>query len=315
MAEAIQVARTAVFSRMSGAVSARITPMGYKAMTMQPTGHPEASVTVATIGDLTSVSVQDVPVDRIRPEDGLARKRDREGHQELQRSIKQFGVLTPITVRPAPDSSGDFLLIKGQGRTLACRLLGIAAIPAIVVDSNFAEDEKVQQFLVENVARLKMRPVDRALLVHRARQAGEETSGIAKRFGLSAVTVRRLLAQLEDVTQSEVAALRAGDVNLAVHAVIARHVGALERAEVITLVASSNINAKDLESVFGAIGWQQLAALGASHTSGRLALLAWVCGALDKVQGGSIKERFRRIASQMPAVLGHIPATISADGK
>src|SRR5260370_5717989 len=94
--------------------------------------------------------VQDIPVDRIRPEDGLGRKRDRDGHRELCRSIELFGVLTPITVRRAPDSSGEFLLIKGQGRTLACRLLGISRIPALLVDDHFDDTEKVQQFLVEN---------------------------------------------------------------------------------------------------------------------------------------------------------------------
>jgi hypothetical protein len=46
--------------------------------------------------------LQQIPVARIRPEDGLDRKRDRDGHRELKRSIEQFGVLTPITVRPAP---------------------------------------------------------------------------------------------------------------------------------------------------------------------------------------------------------------------
>src|SRR6266540_2469951 len=132
-----------------------------------------------------ALQVQRVPVARIRPEDGLGRKRDRDGHRELQRSIAQFGVLTPITVRPAPDGSGDYFLIKGQGRTLACRLLGIAKIPAIVVDDEYAENMKVQQFLVENVARLKMRPIDRALLITRARQDGEETAEVAKRFGVS----------------------------------------------------------------------------------------------------------------------------------
>ena len=138
-----------------------------------------------------------VPVARIRPEDGLGRRRDREGHRELCRSIEQFGVLTPVTVRRAPDGTGDYLLIKGQGRTLACRLLGIETIPAIVVNNRFAENEKVQQFLVENVARLRMRPIDRALLIARARQEGEETAEVARRFGVSAATVRRLEAQLE----------------------------------------------------------------------------------------------------------------------
>src|SRR5947208_11052471 len=90
--------------------------------------------------------VQKIPVSRIRPEEGLGRKRDRDGHRELRNSIQQFGVLTPVTVRLAPDGSGDYLLIKGQGRTLACRMLGIKKIPAMVVDDEFADSEKVQQF-------------------------------------------------------------------------------------------------------------------------------------------------------------------------
>ncbi len=118
----------------------------------------------AAVADRSRYRIRDVPVARIRPEEGLGRKRDREGHKELQRSIQQFGVLTPITVRPAPDDSGEYLLINGQGRTLACSLLGRKTIPAIVVDDAHAEAEKVQQFLVENVARLKMRPIDRARL-------------------------------------------------------------------------------------------------------------------------------------------------------
>src|SRR5690606_17232905 len=104
------------------------------------------------------------------------------------------------------DGSDDFLLIKGQGRTLACRMLGIEFIPAHVIES-YDEIEKVQQFLVENVARLKMRPVDRALLSHRAREDGEEPRDIALRFGVTPISVRRLVAQLDGVSPSEVKAL------------------------------------------------------------------------------------------------------------
>ena len=195
-----------------------------------------------------------MPVARIRPEDGLGRKRDREGHRELCRSIEQFGVLTPITVRRAPDATGDYLLIKGQGRTLACRLLGIDKIPAIIVSDRFAENEKVQQFLVENVARLRMRPIDRALLIARARQEGEETAEVARRFGVSAATVRRLEAQLEGATSSEVAALKSGNVNLALHAVIARHVALNERPDVVAAVASYSLRAKEMEALFACLG-------------------------------------------------------------
>ena len=217
---------------------------------------------------------------RIRPEDGLGRKRDREGHRELCRSIEQFGVLTPVTVRRAPDGTGDYLLIKGQGRTLACRLLGIDEIPAIVVDDRFAENVKVQQFLVENVARLRMRPIDRAFLIARARQEGEETAEVARRFGVSAATVRRLEAQLEGASSSEVAALKSGSVNLALHAVIARHVPLNERPDVVAAVAPYSLRPKEMEALFVALGWRNLVALGSEYRQHRLLLLTGLAESL-----------------------------------
>lgn len=257
-------------------------------------------------------TVRDVAVSRIRPEAGLDRKRDRDGHRELQRSIEQFGVLTPITVRLAPDNSGDLLLIKGQGRTLACRLLGIEKIPAIVVDDKFADTEKVQQFLVENVARLKMRPVDRALLIHRARQSGEETADIARRFGVAPATVRRLLAQLEGASSTEVATLRAGNVNLGMHAVVARHVTPVERPFVLEVVSRSSLKTKEAEALFVALGWRVLETLGPRLRTQRMTLLSWASSALEQVPSGSTKERLRQLALKLPMELAkHVSRPMS----
>lgn len=252
------------------------------------------------VRDGTSYALRNIPVVRIRPEDGLDRKRDKEGHRELQRSIERFGVLTPITVRIAPDGSGDYLLIKGQGRTLACRLLGIDVIPAIVVDERYAESEKVQQFLVENVARLKMSPIDRALLIHRARQDGEETAKIAQRFGVAPATVRRLLAQLEGASSAEVATLRAGDVKLSTHAIVARYVRPPERPGVLEIVARSSSKTKELDALFMALGWNALEELGASHRTQRLRLLRWAVSALDQIPAGPTKERLNQLALRLP---------------
>jgi ParB/RepB/Spo0J family partition protein len=244
--------------------------------------------------------LQQVAVERIRPEDGLGRKRDREGHRDLCRSIEQFGVLTPITVRPAPDGSGEYLLIKGQGRTLACRLLGISKIPAVVVDDHFADTEKVQQFLVENVARLRMRSIDRALLIAHARREGEETAEVAKRFGVSYSTVRRLEMQLEGATSGEVLALRANDLNLSLHAVIARNVESKDRAAVIRAIGPSGIRARELEELFAAIGWRDLVELGAKYRTQRLKLLKWSCETLSELPRTQTKERLRQMALRLP---------------
>jgi ParB/RepB/Spo0J family partition protein len=247
--------------------------------------------------------LQQVPVARIRPEDGLGRKRDREGHKELCRSIEQFGVLTPITVRPAPDGSGDYLLIKGQGRALACNLLDMKTIPAIVVSDAYADDQKVQEFLVENVARLKMRPIDRALLIAHARRDGEETAEVAARFGVSAATVRRLEAQLDGASSGEVAALRAGSVNLAMHAVITRHVASAERAEVIDIISTHTVRTREMDAVFLALGWRELAKLGDEVQDQRLRLLDWVCSTLTSLPAGLVEDRLRELALQLPVEL------------
>ena len=247
--------------------------------------------------------LQQVRVDLIRPEEGLGRRRDREGHKELCRSIEQFGVLTPITVRKAPDESGEFLLIKGQGRTLACQLLGITTIPAVVVDNQFADTEKVQQFLVENVARLKMSPVDRALLITHARREGEETAEVAKRFGVSASTVRRLELQLDGATSGEVSALRACNLSLSLHAVIARHVAPGERADVICAIGPTGVRSRDLEELLLGIGWRKLAELGPAHRVDCLKLITWACETLATLPRDSTKQRIAQLAAKVVCIL------------
>jgi ParB/RepB/Spo0J family partition protein len=258
--------------------------------------------------------IQNIPVARIRPEDGLGRKRDREGHRDLRKSIEQFGVLTPVTVRVAPDETGDYLLIKGQGRTLACQMLGLDKIPAVVVDNEYAENEKVQQFLVENVARLRMRPVDRALLIARARAQGEETADVAKRFGVTPSTVRRLEAQLDGATKHEVAALKKGTVNLALHAVIAKHVDADERGDIVAVIAKHTLKTKDVETLFTALGWNELVELGKDQRTERLLLIAWACSELAGMKKGSTEDRFKRLAEALPLTLGADQVTQRAVG-
>ena len=109
-----------------------------------------------------------------------------------------------------------------------------------------------------------MRPIDRALLIARARQEGEETAEVARRFGVSAATVRRLEAQLDGATSSEVAALKSGNVNLALHAVIARHVAPNERPDVVAAVGHTRSGPRRWRRYSLRLGWRSLVDLGPS---------------------------------------------------
>jgi hypothetical protein len=143
------------------------------------------------------------------------------------------------------------------------------------VTEHFSDEEKVQQFLVENVARLKMTSVERALLIAHARRSGEETSDVAHRFGVSATTVRRLELQLADVRADELAALRGGSLTLATHAIITKYADDGDRSEMVAIVEDLKPNASTLNSLLAALSWRQLAALGPKYRTERLALLRW----------------------------------------
>jgi ParB/RepB/Spo0J family partition protein len=52
--------------------------------------------------------------------------------------IREKGVLAPIIVTPR---DGKYLLISGERRLRACRLLGLATVPARVIDAVTAKDE------------------------------------------------------------------------------------------------------------------------------------------------------------------------------
>jgi hypothetical protein len=101
-----------------------------------------------------------------------------------------------------------------------------------------------------------------------------------------------------------VAALKSGNVNLALHAVIARHVDINERPDVVAAVASYSLRPKDLEALFAALGWHNLVALGSEYRQQRLLLLAWACGVLDGLPPGPPKDRLCQLALQLPLNFG-----------
>jgi hypothetical protein len=185
-------------------------------------------------------------------------------------------------------------------------MLGVERIPAIVVTASFGEESKVQQFLVENVARLKMRPVDRALLIAHARREGEETRSVAARFGVTATTVRRLESQLRGASRGEVAALHSGEVSLAAHAVLSRNIPAEDRERTLSLLSRTRLRAREFEELLTALGWLSLVSMGKGKRAARMALLTWACETLAALPRGDTRERIGQLAGRLPLTLGEL---------
>ena len=103
--------------------------------------------------------VRKIPVSEVHPFEGHPfRVVDDELMQQTVDSIKQFGVLNPAIVRPAPD--GGYEMVSGHRRLHACELAGIREIPVIV--RNLTDDEAVILMVASNLQRECILPSERA---------------------------------------------------------------------------------------------------------------------------------------------------------
>ena len=97
-----------------------------------------------------SAEVYEIPQDLIIPNPNQPRKRfDFDGLEELAQSIRENGILQPITVRSTQDKK--FELIAGERRLRAARLVGMTKIPALVIDVQ--QKDSALFALIENLQR------------------------------------------------------------------------------------------------------------------------------------------------------------------
>lgn len=80
-----------------------------------------------------------------------------EAFNELVHSVREFGVLQPIVVRPKGE---DFELIMGERRLRAAKEAGLAAIPAVVRETS--DENMLRDALLENLHRANLNPLEEA---------------------------------------------------------------------------------------------------------------------------------------------------------
>jgi ParB family chromosome partitioning protein len=111
----------------------------------------------------------------------------------LAESIKQNGLLQPITVRKSGDK---FELIAGERRYRACLLNGDSDIEAIIMDSS--DDESAKLALIENLQREDLNAIEQAMAMQRIMKSEDLTQvELAERLGYRQSTVANKLRLLK----------------------------------------------------------------------------------------------------------------------
>lgn len=128
-----------------------------------------------------SSSINEVPLFKIMANPNQPRREfDADALQELAESIRQIGIIQPITLRLMDD--GKYQIIAGERRWRASQMAGLSSIPAYV---RTADDENMMQMaLVENIQREDLNAIEIALAYqHLIEQYGLTQDKLSEKVG------------------------------------------------------------------------------------------------------------------------------------
>ncbi len=111
------------------------------------------------IGSIIELDVHAIEVNPFQPRTNF----NEESLRELASSIKELGVVQPITVRKL--DFNKYQLVSGERRFRASKLIGIETIPAYIRIAN--DQESLEMALVENIQRQDLDPIEIALSYQR----------------------------------------------------------------------------------------------------------------------------------------------------
>lgn len=142
------------------------------------------------VGNILEIDLEAIVVNPFQPRTNF----DEESLKELAGSIKELGVIQPITVRKL--EGNKFQLVSGERRFRASKLIGLKSVPAYIRIAN--DQEMLEMALVENIQRSDLDPIEIALsyqqLIDQVKLTQEELS---RRVGKNRSTVTNYLRLLK----------------------------------------------------------------------------------------------------------------------
>lgn len=140
-------------------------------------------------------SISEVELNKIVANPNQPRRHfDKEALEELADSIREHGVISPITLRKNDD--GTYMIIAGERRFRASKIAGLNSIPAYI---RTAKDEQVMEWaLIENIQREDLDAIEIALAYQRLMDEYELTQErMSERVGKKRATVANYLRLLK----------------------------------------------------------------------------------------------------------------------
>ena len=142
-----------------------------------------------------SSAINDIPVEQITPNPDQPRTTfDEEALNELATSIREIGIIQPLTLRKI--SEDNYQIISGERRYRAAKQAGLASVPAYIRDAN--DTELTEMALIENIQREDLNAIEIALTLRKLiDQYNLTQERLSERIGKKRTTIANFLRLLK----------------------------------------------------------------------------------------------------------------------
>jgi ParB family chromosome partitioning protein len=144
----------------------------------------------AVVGSVSSIAIKEIETNPFQPRTQF----EKEALLELSNSIKELGIIQPVTVRKL--GYGKYQLISGERRFRASQIAGLTEIPAFIRIAN--DQEMLEMALVENIQRQELDAIEIAFSYQKLiEECGLTQEKMSERVGKKRSTVANYLRLLK----------------------------------------------------------------------------------------------------------------------
>lgn len=142
-----------------------------------------------------SSAINEIAIDLIKPNPDQPRINfDEDALEELATSIRELGIIQPLTLRSA--EAGTYMIISGERRYRAAKLAGLDTVPAYVRTAN--DSELTEMALIENIQREDLNAIEIALTFRKLiDQYNLTQERLSERIGKKRATIANFLRLLK----------------------------------------------------------------------------------------------------------------------
>lgn len=193
------------------------------------------------VGSIIELDIDTIEINPFQPRTNF----NEESLQELASSIKELGVIQPITVRKL--DFNKYQLISGERRLRASKLIGLATVPAYIRIAN--DNESLVMALVENIQRHDLDPIEIALSYQRLIDEIQLTQEqMSERVGKKRSTITNYLRllKLDPIIQT---GIRDGFISMGHGRAIINIDNQDVQADIYQKIVSQNLSVRDTEAL------------------------------------------------------------------